>query len=204
MTAHRSSTTNPARQLLGRWMDEQYYLIEPASGFRAGLPGGVEMGDVLEPGHPIMDGVEYFRSPSDFVAGLGYWGAFRPVTTNVMPGARPIVLWEDGALLAVVSDVRLNVVELGMHPVSSDVNFRYYWDASTDGDILMANALLFAAGLLGECEADCNGDGVVNTQDFACFLSHWAAGDPEADCNGDGVVNTQDFACYLNLWAAGC
>lgn len=199
-----NTTTNPARQLLGRWMDEQYYLIEPASGFRAGLPGGVAMGTKLEPDHPILEGVETFRSASDWVDGLGYWGAFRPVTTTMMPGAYPIVLWEDGALLCVVSDARPNVVELGMHPVSSDVNHRYYWDSSTDGGRLMANALLFAAGLLSECGADCNGDTVLNTLDVLCFLNLYTSGDPGADCNGDTVLNTLDVLCFLNAYTAGC
>ena len=199
-----NTSINPDRQLLGRWTDEQYYLIEPASNFRSGLPGGVEIGDRLEPDHPILQGVDYFRSPSDWVDGLGYWGAFRPNTTNVMPGARPIVLWEDGALLAVVSDVRPNIVELGMHPVSSAVNFRYYWDETTDGDRLMANALLFAAGLLGDCPGDFNGDGQANTLDVLAFLNAWAAGDAAADCNEDGEINTLDVLCFLNAWGEGC
>lgn len=55
-----------------------------------------------------------------------------------------------------------------------------------------------------DCLADCNGDGVVNTQDFVCFLNLWAARDGAADCNGDGVVNTMDFVCFLNAWSAGC
>ncbi|MCW5775503.1 MAG: hypothetical protein KIS87_03530 [Phycisphaeraceae bacterium] len=56
----------------------------------------------------------------------------------------------------------------------------------------------------GPCAADCNGDGVLNTLDFLCFLSLFAAGDPEADCNGDTVVNTLDFLCFLNLYSLGC
>lgn len=54
------------------------------------------------------------------------------------------------------------------------------------------------------CDADWNGDGTVNTQDFIAFLGQWAAGDSGADLNGDGAVNTQDFIVFLGLWAAGC
>ena len=50
--------------------------------------------------------------------------------------------------------------------------------------------------------ADCNGDGSVNTQDFACFFNLWVPKNPAADCNGDGTVNTQDFTCFLNLWVS--
>lgn len=198
-----NTTTNDARKLLGRWQDEQYYLIQPASGFRAGLDGGVSMGEKLEPDHPILRDVQTFYSPSDYVSGLGYWGAFRPVTTTVMPGAHPIVLWEDGALLAVVSDDRPNVVELGMHPVSSDVNFRYYWDSSTDGDHLMADALLFSMGWF-DCPPDINGDGSVNSLDFVAFLNAFVAGDPAADYNNDGTINSLDFTAFLNDFVAGC
>lgn len=194
-----NTTTNAARQLLGRWMDEEYYLIEPASGFRSGSPGRIGIGTRLEPGHPILEGVETFASPTDFGG-----GGYRPNTVNVMPGARPIVLWEDDALLAVVNDVRPNVVELGMHPVSGDVNANYYWDPTTDGGRLMANALLFAAGLLEGCYADCDGDGTLNTLDFLCYLNAFSEGNMEADCDGDGVVNTLDFLCFLNAFNAGC
>ena len=50
--------------------------------------------------------------------------------------------------------------------------------------------------------ADCNNDGTVNTQDFACFFNLWVPKDPAADCNNDGTVNTQDFSCFLNQWVA--
>jgi hypothetical protein len=161
------------------------------------------MGDKLEPDHPILRDVDTFYSPSDYASGFGYWGAFRPVTTTVMPGAHPIVLWEDGALLAVVSDDRPNVVELGMHPVSNDVNSHYYWDSSTDGDHLMADALLFAMGWF-DCPPDINGDGDVNSLDFVAFLNAFVAGDPAADYNNDGSVNSLDFTAFLNDFVAGC
>ena len=48
--------------------------------------------------------------------------------------------------------------------------------------------------------SDCNGDGTVNTQDFACFFNLWVPKDPGADCDNDGTVNTQDFTCFLNQW----
>lgn len=54
------------------------------------------------------------------------------------------------------------------------------------------------------CDADWNGDGVVNTQDFIAYLNDWSAREPGADLNGDGVVNSQDFIVFLNLWNAGC
>jgi hypothetical protein len=73
-----------------------------------------------------------------------------------------------------------------------------------DGDIRGSIAGFQIIESEATCYADCNGDGVVNTQDFICFLGLWAAGDLAADCNGDNVINTQDFICFLGLWAAGC
>ncbi len=59
-------------------------------------------------------------------------------------------------------------------------------------------------GQFVNCQADFNGDGVVNTLDVLAFLNAWSARDPRADINGDGVVDTRDVLAYLNLWSAGC
>ncbi|MDQ7012323.1 MAG: GC-type dockerin domain-anchored protein [Planctomycetota bacterium] len=54
------------------------------------------------------------------------------------------------------------------------------------------------------CDADINGDGVVDTRDVIAFLTLWAAGDSDADFNSDGVVDSRDFIAFLNAWNAGC
>ena len=63
----------------------------------------------------------------------------------------------------------------------------------------------------GSCQADWNGDGSVNTQDFLAYLNDWnvqrlmdCSGGCTADLNGDGTVNTQDFLLFLNTWTGGC
>lgn len=56
----------------------------------------------------------------------------------------------------------------------------------------------------GVCEADCNGDTLVDTRDMLCFLNLWVADDARADCNNDGVIDTRDVICFLNVWVAGC
>ena len=55
-----------------------------------------------------------------------------------------------------------------------------------------------------DCEADLNGDGVVDTRDFITYLNAWANREPIADWNEDGIINTQDFIAYLNDWVVGC
>ncbi len=76
-------------------------------------------------------------------------------------------------------------------------------------DIIVTNrdsntTMVFLNNALGDCAADFNGDGVVDTQDVLSFLNAWSAGDPSADVNGDGSVDTLDVLVFLNSWAAGC
>lgn len=52
------------------------------------------------------------------------------------------------------------------------------------------------------CDADLDGNGEVNTQDFLAFLNLWVAQESRADWNGDGSINTQDVLRFLNDWAA--
>ena len=54
----------------------------------------------------------------------------------------------------------------------------------------------------GPCEADVNGDGVVDPLDLLAFLNLWVPRDPEADWNGDGVVNTLDVVEFLRSWVS--
>lgn len=55
---------------------------------------------------------------------------------------------------------------------------------------------------------NCDGNDVVNTLDFLCFLGTWSAAhgsgnyDPAADCNADGEIDTLDFLCFLGQFTA--
>jgi hypothetical protein len=50
--------------------------------------------------------------------------------------------------------------------------------------------------------ADCDGNGVVDTRDFTCYLNRWVPKNPLADCDGNQIIDTRDFICFLNLWTA--
>jgi hypothetical protein len=53
-------------------------------------------------------------------------------------------------------------------------------------------------------QADVNGDGVLNTGDFAAFQTAFVAGDPRANCDGSTakpVLNVGDFTCFLRSFA---
>lgn len=194
-----NTSTNPFRQLLGRWASEGYGLIPTGSDW-LGATSPLGIGDVLVDGHPMLTGVDAFRSFATFFPGIGPWGAFRPTTTDVEAGAHKVALWEDGATLIVVGDTTTpgghKVVELGMHPVSSDVNADGYWDVATDGARLMANALLWAA--LGP--ADWTMDGAVNFSDVVGFLSAFGDGSAAADLDFSGGLNFSDVVLFLEAF----
>ncbi len=54
------------------------------------------------------------------------------------------------------------------------------------------------------CEADFNGDGLVDSRDVLAFLNAWTAHGPGADFNGDGAIDTRDVLAFLNAWTVGC
>jgi subtilisin family serine protease len=117
----------------GRWDSEEYYAIPQSStkyGPRATL------GTVYDPGHPIMQGVSVFDGGPQ---------SYRPQDFDVMPGAVRIADWSDGRPLVVTKMIGgVRRVDLGFYPVSSDINSDY-WDSSSDGALLMANALTWVA-----------------------------------------------------------
>jgi len=91
-----------------------------------------------EPEHPILSGVTSFNG------GLTSW--FN--TVNLTSEADLVAHWSnDVPLIAVqypMAEGAGRVVGLNFFPVSSDAQSPF-WDSSTDGDLLMANSLLFAA-----------------------------------------------------------
>jgi hypothetical protein len=54
------------------------------------------------------------------------------------------------------------------------------------------------------CDADVNGDGVADVQDFLSFLTFFSAADSRADLDGSGVINVQDLLAFLASFSAGC
>lgn len=55
-------------------------------------------------------------------------------------------------------------------------------------------------GFGNACDADLNGDCVVNFLDLAALSGVFLTGDEDADLNGDGVVNFLDFFIMSNLF----
>ncbi len=185
-----TSTTTVGRSLLGRWDTDQYWIIQPRSG---NTSSAASLGTIFDPTHPTAQNVNSLTATS----------AFRPSTTVLAPGGELIAAWDDGIPLIAVSDTRPNRVDLGMYPPSSSVSGTL-WQVGTDGAIIMANALVYAAEGVPDCPPDLNGDGVVDADDFFLFLQFFADGDPRADFNNDGVIDADDFFAFLTAFAAGC
>ena len=197
-----NTSTNAMRFLQGRWQQGNYIAIPQSGGF---LEGPGNLGQVLDPDHPIMDGVATFVTRRVNAQGQ-IFGGYRPTNLSVTPGSTIIAKWNTGhTLVALTPNPR--VVELGFHPVSSDVVPTAYWDAATDGDVLMANALRFVARAGSTpCPGDANGDGVVNFADLNVVLGQFGTSGPglAGDVNGDGTVNFADLNLVLSAFGSSC
>lgn len=51
---------------------------------------------------------------------------------------------------------------------------------------------------------DVDGDGTQTPDDLSAFLDRWEREDPEADLNGDGVLDLNDFMRFFNGYDGGC
>ena len=185
-----NSSTTTDRDIGGRWRgNSDYEVIVPRSGNQS---GAASLGDILEPDHPIMDGVVTF---------FGGTSSFRPNITDLNPGARTIAEWEDGRVLVAIG-ANEKRVDLGFYPPPSTASSSF-WDIGTDGDLLLVQSLLFAGGDSG-CRADFDGDGQLTIFDFLAFQNAFDAGDPLADFDGDGSLTIFDFLAFQNEFDAGC
>ena len=59
-------------------------------------------------------------------------------------------------------------------------------------------------GVMPECRADFDADGVLTIFDFLAFQNAFDAGDLAADFDGDGSLTTFDFLAFQNEFDAGC
>jgi hypothetical protein len=120
--------------LSGRWATGSYEVLIPDGDFQY---GATTLGQVLEPAHPVMQGVQNFH---------GGTASARSINATLSTGSRIIANWSDGsALVAVNYEMNTPRVDLNFMPPSNDV-YSEMWRANTDGAKLMANALARVAG----------------------------------------------------------
>ena len=135
------ATGYPGAQMQGRWNRQGYYAV-PRTG-QKNTPQAT-LGTVYDPTHPIMQGVSTFDGGFD-----GSYGSHRPNTTAISPGSTLVADWNDTIPLVVTKNIGgTRRADLAFYPPSSDVRADF-WDSSTDGALLMANALTWVAGGAG-------------------------------------------------------
>ncbi len=136
LSTYATTSVVPDRSLGGRWATDGYGVITPNQGE---VTGQSLLGVVSDPLHTVMSGV---------VALDGGLLSARPASISLESGATLLADWDDGMPLAAVrDDLAGGRVDLGLYPPSDDVVF-FYWDASTDGARLLANALIYTSGLM--------------------------------------------------------
>jgi len=193
-----NSSATSGRFLAGRWITHDYTVIPTQSG---NITGAATIGTINLPAHPIMAGVTNFS---------GGTSSFRPSAPAFPdPGVLDIVAhWSDGRTLAVVrEDAVGSRVDLGFYP-PSDAVFPGFWSGSTDGGLLLANALKFAAERLPLAPGDSDGDGDVDDDDYAKFQDCYTGADTGIvpagcvtfDFDRDDDVDCVDWVLFTLEW----
>jgi hypothetical protein len=95
------------------------------------------LGDVFDAASPLLNGVTSFNGGTSSFYSTG----------SVINGGVVVADWSNGAPLIVTTAVDGHqIVNLNFYPVSSNARSDF-WVSSTDGGIIMANALLYSGGL---------------------------------------------------------
>ena len=113
----------------GRW-DTQGYDVITSQG-SSQVPS--QLGTVLQPGHPIMAGVNTLSAT-----------LMDGATPSLAPGAILLAQWANGGTVAAIDGSNPRRVDLGLWPVSQGCKTKG-WDLSTDGWLLFANVLTFVS-----------------------------------------------------------
>ena len=79
--------------------------------------------------------------------------------------------------------------------------FTTAFDTSSGDNAIVA---LVPEGMVPDCPADMNSDGMLNFFDVSAFLVAYNTTDPLADFNNDGLYNFFDVSAFLSGFNAGC
>ncbi len=192
--ANSSATSD--RFLGGEWLARQYDIIPSQGGTTTGTQG---LGTIHLPMHPLVAGITSF---------LGGSNSFRPSNASVIDSASVVAEWADGStLIAVREDTIGSRVDLGFYPPSDGV-LASFWDSTTDGGIILANALAYAAARPPLIPGDSDADQDIDADDFSNFemcVTGANNGPPSAGCmtfdvDADGDVDCDDWTVIETLW----
>jgi MYXO-CTERM domain-containing protein len=151
----------------------------------AGQQSGVGLTlSVLDGSHPILDGVSSLHGGSS---------SYHNSSLSYSSGVSQVANWSNGQpLIGEWTPTAGTIVGLNFYPPSQSVRSDF-WQTSTDGGLIMANALTFAAGGNAPPVADAGGPYTVN-EGSALALNGSGTTDPdndistyEWDCMNDGV-----------------
>jgi hypothetical protein len=167
--------TNSEVPLGGRWASDGYDAIAPG-GSTSGQP--FTLGTVVQPSHPIMAGVTSFSGGSSSYHSTG----------SLTGGASLIASWSNDDILVAEKDTFAGRdVSLNFFPPSSDVSSGF-WTSSTQGALLMGNALNYAGGFIVTGSVPARGEIIASPPtDFVIDLGD--AYDPASVDAGDLTVN---------------
>lgn len=146
---------------------------------------------------PFGEGVQ-IQSPSlDFfipISGSGFQGADVSVIVRSITRHGTDVD-EDGSVCWTDRSAIIARINSAIGTESYDAAFDLNYDGVIDaGDIAVLNA---------ECSSiDCDCDGIVDGDDYFCYLDLYNTGHATADIDGDGDVDASDFFMYLDLYSA--
>ncbi len=155
------------------------------------------LGTIRQPGHPVLSGVDSFNGGNNALLDAA----------SVLPNAEPIAHYNIGNPLAAErKNGPIQTVGLNFFMPSDAVQING-WEASTDGAILITNALTYVAAAR-PCYSDFNGDGFVDFFDFDdfvnCFEGFGCPPGATADFNGDGFVDFFDYDDFVAAFERGC
>ncbi len=120
--------------LHGRFDSDRYHVMIPKT---SQISGQSTLGTVYQPEHPLMEGVQVFD---------GGLSSYRVPSPQLTVGSTLVANWSDGTALIAFKELQGmgRRVDLNFYPSSSDVRSDF-WLAGTDGDVLLANAVTWAA-----------------------------------------------------------
>ncbi|MEH6538425.1 MAG: HYR domain-containing protein, partial [Psychroserpens sp.] len=125
-----------ALNIQGAFNTDTYRVLSPTG--QEGFNGIRTLGTVLLPAHPIMQGVTAFD---------GGTASLRGTSNSITAGSYDIALYDNNQKFIIakenVGPAQARRVSLNFYPPSSSIHSSY-WDTSTDGTLIMTNALNWA------------------------------------------------------------